>query len=142
MLNPAPFPPEPLPEVLLKCLTLITPNETEAAMMSGIEVTDDASALQAIRNIQTKGVQNVIVTAGSKGAFTTEGDRLVCIPSERVQAVDTTAAGDTFCGALCVGLSEGLTLGDAIRFANHAAAISVTRMGAWQSIPHRNEIDL
>lgn len=140
VLNPAPFPPEPLPDALLKNVSLLTPNETEAAMMSGIEITDQSSMLRAIRTIQDMGVKNVIVTAGAKGAFTAEADKLVCIPPVKVQAVDTTAAGDTFCGALCTSLSEGRTLTEAIRYANCAAAVSVTRMGAWQSIPHREEV--
>ena len=99
VLNPAPFPKEPLPAELLALVDIITPNETEASMMAGISVTDEASALQAILKIQATGIKQVILTAGSKGAYTTEADRLVCIPSERVRAVDTTAAGDTFCGA-------------------------------------------
>lgn len=140
VLNPAPFPGEPLPAELLRYTTLITPNETEAAMMSGVQVTDDDTALLAIRSIQEKGVESVIVTAGAKGAYTLDGDRLVCIPPTRVEAVDTTAAGDTFCGALCVALSEGLALAEAIRFGGKAAAVSVTRMGAWRSIPHRKEL--
>lgn len=85
-------------------------------------------------------MQRVILTAGSKGAYTEEGGRLICIPSFKVTAVDTTAAGDTFNGALCVALSEGQLLSDAIRFANKAASISVTRMGAWRSIPRRVEL--
>ena len=140
VLNPAPFPKEPLPDELLRCLTLITPNETEASMMSGLQVTDEGTALQAIRCIQAKGVRNVIITAGAKGAYTADGNGLVCIPPTRVEAVDTTAAGDTFCGALCVALSEGQALGEAICFANKAAALSVTRMGAWRSIPYRKEL--
>ena len=140
VLNPAPFPPEPLPAELLQCLDLITPNETEASMMSGVQVKDEATALEAIRAIQAQGVQRVILTAGSKGAYTEEGGQLICIPSFKVTAVDTTAAGDTFNGALCVALSEGQPLSDAIRFANKAASISVTRMGAWRSIPRRVEL--
>ena len=140
VLNPAPFPPEPLPAELLQCLDLITPNETEASMMSGVQVKDEATALEAIRAIQAQGVQRVILTAGSKGAYTEEGGQLICIPSFKVTAVDTTAAGDTFNGALCVALSEGQLLSDAIRFANKAASISVTRMGAWRSIPRRVEL--
>ncbi len=140
ILNPAPFPKEPLPRELLSCLDLITPNETEASMMSGIQVVDEASADKAIRAIQQLGVSNVIITAGGKGAYTLIDGKLVCLPASRAQVVDTTAAGDTFCGALCVALSEGLALPDCIRFAHRAAAISVSRLGAWRSIPHRDEI--
>lgn len=141
VLNPAPFPKEPLPAELLALVDIITPNETEASMMAGISVTDEASALQAILKIQATGIKQVILTAGSKGAYTAESGLLVNIPAVKTEVVDTTAAGDTFCGALCVALSEGNGLTGAIRFANRAAALSVTRRGAWMSIPKRGEID-
>ena len=141
VLNPAPFPKEPLPAELLALVDIITPNETEASMMAGISVTDEASALQAILKIQATGIKQVILTAGSKGAYTAESGSLVNIPAVKTEVVDTTAAGDTFCGALCVALSEGNGLTGAIRFANRAAALSVTRRGAWMSIPKRGEID-
>lgn len=140
VLNPAPFPKEPLPQELLALVDIITPNETEAGMMAGVSVVDEASALQAIRNIQALGVKHVILTAGGKGAYTVADGTLVNIPAIKTEVVDTTAAGDTFCGALCVALGEGKTLENAILFANCAAAISVTRRGAWRSIPKRGEI--
>lgn len=140
VLNPAPFPKEPLPVEFLKNLDLITPNETEASMMSGVQVKNEATALQAIRAIQALGVKNVIITAGSAGAYTEKDGQLLRIPAFKTEVVDTTAAGDTFCGALCVALSEGRSIKDAICFANKAASISVTRMGAWRSIPQRAEI--
>ena len=140
VLNPAPYPKEPLPSELLQLVDIITPNETEAAGMSGIKVTDEASALQAIREIQKQGVGTVIITAGASGAYTTIEGQLVRIPTTKVEVVDTTAAGDTFCGALCVALSKGTDTIEAIRFANKAAALSVTRIGAWMSIPFEKEL--
>lgn len=141
VLNPAPFPKEPLPQNLLEVVDVITPNETEAAAMSGIEVNDDASVLKAMQTIRTKGIAQVIMTAGSRGAYLLDAGNLVRIPTAKTQVVDTTAAGDTFCGALCVALSEGLNMQEAVRFANRAASLSVTRLGAWRSIPHRSELE-
>jgi ribokinase len=82
----------------------------------------------------------VVITAGSAGAYTEENGELQHIETFKTQVVDTTAAGDTFCGALCVAISQGKTLKQAIRIANKAASVSVTRMGAWRSIPHKEEI--
>ena len=140
VLNPAPFPKKPLPSELLRNLDLITPNETEAAAMSGVEVKDESSAMRAIREIQKLGVERVVITAGSSGAYTEERGTLIHVPAFKTKVVDTTAAGDTFCGALSVALAQGKALVDAIRMANKAASISVTRMGAWRSIPHVNEV--
>ncbi len=140
VLNPAPYPKEPLPIELLELVDIITPNETEAAGMSGVKVIDEDSALKAICEIQKQGVGNVIITAGASGAYTSTEGQLVRIPSEKVEVVDTTAAGDTFCGALCVALSKGTDMVQAIRFANKAASLSVTRLGAWMSIPYEKEI--
>ena len=140
VLNPAPYPKEPLPIELLELVDIITPNETEAAGMSGVKVLDEESALKAICEIQKQGVGNVIITAGASGAYTSTDGQLVRIPSEKVEVVDTTAAGDTFCGALCVALSKGTDMVQAIRFANKAASLSVTRLGAWMSIPYEKEI--
>ena len=140
ILNPAPFPPEPLPEELLRHVDIIIPNETEAQGMTGIEVTDDASVLAAIRAIQARGVGQVIITVGKRGAATMLDGQLATIPTFPTKAVDTTAAGDTFCGALCVALSRGYKLQEAIRRANKAASISVTRMGAQPSVPTADEV--
>lgn len=140
VLNPAPYPKEPLPIELLELVDIITPNETEAAGMSGVKVIDEDSALKVICEIQKQGIGNVIITAGASGAYTSIDGQLVRIPSEKVEVVDTTAAGDTFCGALCVALSKGTDMVQAIRFANKAASLSVTRLGAWMSIPYEKEI--
>lgn len=140
VLNPAPYPKEPLPSELLELVDIITPNETEAAGMSGIKVVDEDTAFEAISAIQRQGVGMVIITAGASGAYTIIKGQIIRIPSTKVEAIDTTAAGDTFCGALCVALSKGADTVEAIRFANKAASISVTRIGAWMSIPYEKEI--
>ena len=140
VLNPAPYPKQPLPVELLEMVDIITPNETEAAGMSGVKVTDEDSALEAICEIQRRGVGKVIITAGAAGAYTSLEGKLVCIPTVKTEVVDTTAAGDTFCGALCVALSKGTDIVEAIRFANKAASLSVTRIGAWMSIPYEREL--
>lgn len=139
VLNPAPA--APLAPSLLKLVSIITPNETEAEFLTGIKVTDTASAEAAARVLLGKGVKNVIITLGSKGAYLCNAETSELIPSRKVKAVDTTAAGDTFNGALAVALGEGRALPDAVRFANAAAAISVTRLGAQPSAPARAEIE-
>lgn len=141
VLNPAPFPKDALPKEFLKNVDIITPNETEAGAMSGVHVCDETSALQAIEAIQKLGVSKVVITAGSAGAYTVVNGKAVCVPTYKTKVVDTTAAGDTFCGALCVSLSEEKDITSSIAFANKAASISVTRMGAWRSIPHREELN-
>lgn len=141
VLNPAPFPKDALPKEFLKNVDIITPNETEAGAMSGVHVSDETSALQAIEAIQKLGVSKVVITAGSVGAYTVVNGKAVCFPTYKTKVVDTTAAGDTFCGALCVSLSEEKDITSSIAFANKAASISVTRMGAWRSIPHREELN-
>lgn len=138
ILNPAPA--QALSDELLSHVYMIVPNETEAELLTGIKVIDAETAQQAADILSEKGVEVVLITLGSKGAFVKEKDRSYVIPSQKVQAVDTTAAGDTFCGALCVGMSEGMSLEQSVRFANQCAAISVTRMGAQSSVPYRKEI--
>lgn len=139
ILNPAPA--LSLPAKLLQCVSLLTPNETEAGFLTGIAVTDKASAAQAAERLRAKGVATVIITLGSAGAFVADGSVREIVPGFRVTAVDTTAAGDVFNGALSVALGEGQTLIESVRFANAAAAISVTRLGAQPSVPDRKEIE-
>lgn len=140
ILNPAPAPAKALPEELMANVDIIIPNETEAEIISGIEIKDGESELKAILKIQSMGVKTVIFTLGADGSLVCEDGKCDKVPSFKVKAVDTTAAGDTFCGALCVALSEGKGMIEAVRFANRAASISVTRMGAQQSIPTRDEL--
>ncbi|QIP15947.1 ribokinase [Spirosoma aureum] len=138
ILNPAPA--QPLPADLFPHLFLITPNETEAELLTGIRVTDSATAEQAAWKLRDMGVKNVVITLGSKGAYLYEQQGQV-IEAPPVKAVDTTAAGDCFNGALAVALSEGKPLPDAVAFACKAASLSVTRMGAQASVPYRHEME-
>jgi ribokinase len=139
ILNPAPA--RQLSEDLLRSLYLITPNEVEAELLTGIKVTDPISAEKAAEKLLAKGVKNVIITLGAAGAFLLSGKTRKIIPVVPVKAVDSTAAGDVFNGALAVAISEGWELEEAVAFANKAASISVTRMGAQASAPFRKEID-
>lgn len=138
VLNPAPA--AGLTDELLRNLYLITPNETEAELLTGIRVTDEQSALKAATILHEKGVEIVIITMGAAGAFLLADGRFEIIKAPKVDAIDTTAAGDTFNGSLLVALSEGKTIQESIAFANKAAAISVTRIGAQSSVPFRKEI--
>lgn len=138
ILNPAPM--NEVSVELLKNLYAITPNKTEAELLSGISVNNIEAAKKAVKIICDKGVDNVIITLGSQGALIYESGEYVMVDAEKVQAIDTTAAGDVFNGALVVSLSQGKSLLEATKFACKAAAISVTRIGAQSSIPYRNEL--
>jgi ribokinase len=138
ILNPAPA--QKLPDELLSGLFMITPNETEASLLTGISVVDEATASQAAQIFLGKGVKNVVITMGSSGAFILSNGISKMIPVKAVKAIDTTAAGDVFNGALAVAVSNGKSLEEAVIFANKAAAISVTRMGAQPSIPFSKEV--
>jgi ribokinase len=140
ILNPAPA--QKLDDELLNGLFLITPNETEASLLTGITVTDEATASQAANIFLSKGVQNIIITLGKRGAWFQNNNMKLKIDAPVVKAMDTTAAGDTFSGALTVALTEKIDWEQAIKFAVKAASISVTRMGAQASVPYRNEMDL
>ena len=137
ILNPAPA--HPLSPSLLKHLYMITPNETEAEMISGVKITDRESAVKAACILSEMGVENVIITLGSKGALVYGAEEADFVPALKVEA---TAAGDVFNGALTVALSEGRSQLEAVRFACKASAISVTRVGAQSSVPYRSEVDI
>jgi ribokinase len=138
ILNPAPA--RPLPDELLQRVSILTPNETEAELLTGARVDSEATAARAADRLLAKGIPTVIVTLGARGAPVTTREGQELVPGFPVQAVDTTAAGDVFNGALAVALAEERPLADAVRFANAAAAISVTRLGAQPSAPMRKEI--
>lgn len=140
VLNPAPA--CPLPEEIFKSIDLFIPNETELSTFSGIPVTSKEEAEKAAAAMQAKGVGRLIVTMGSKGALICEGGLSVFVPAHKVKAVDTTAAGDTFCGALCVAISEGKSLKEAAEFACAASALTVQKMGAQNSIPYRKDLNI
>ena len=139
ILNPAPA--ATVSENILSKLYLITPNQAEAQTLTGIEVKDEVTANLAAQVLCSRGVDRVVITMGSLGAYLYEDGKGVIIPAKRVAAVDTTAAGDVYNGALCAALAEGMTLVEALSFATKASAISVTRVGAQPSVPTREEVD-
>ena len=139
ILNPAPA--QSLPDELLRSVSILTANESEAQILTGTRINGSHAAEEAAKQLLRRGARTVILTLGAKGALiaTREGTQLV--PGFLVKAVDATAAGDVFNGALAVALTEGEELEQAVRFANAAAALSVTRMGAQPSAPMRGEIE-
>lgn len=139
ILNPAPA--RSLSAELLRSVSILTPNESEAELMTGVKVRNLAGAKRAARALHRRGVKTVIITLGERGAFVSSKSVCGPMPSFRTKALDTTAAGDVFNGALAVGLAEQMDLRAAIQFANAAAAISVTRLGAQPSAPKRKEIE-
>ncbi|HMK25910.1 MAG TPA: ribokinase [Chitinophagaceae bacterium] len=139
VLNPAPA--IALPDNLLKNISILTPNETEAEILTGIKVSDMISAEKAARVLHNKAVETVIITLGSMGALVLHEDIVTHIPAMKVVATDTTAAGDVFCAALVVGITEGRNIVEATEFACKAASLSVTKLGAQASAPYRKEVD-
>jgi len=139
ILNPAPA--TDLPNELLEKLTILTPNESEAELLTGIKVVDQASAEKAAKKLQNMGVQKVIITMGKAGAYVLSDGFSGIVSGYQVDAVDTTAAGDVFNGALSVAIAQDKPLNEAVKFANAAAALSVQKLGAQPSAPNRAEID-
>ncbi len=138
ILNPAPA--SHLSDELLKNIYMLIPNEIEAAFLTGININDEEAAKHAALVLKGKGVEVVIITMGASGAFVLNDEIAEMIKAPKVVAIDTTAAGDTFCGALVAQLSKGYNMKEAVVFANAAAAICVTRMGAQCSIPSEKEV--
>lgn len=139
VLNPAPA--FPLSDSLLKNISILTPNETEAEILTGIKVTDIVSAKEAARILYDKGVSTVIITLGSLGALVLHENVFTHVTTLKVNAIDTTAAGDVFNGALVIAITEGKDIIEATKFACKAASLSVTKLGAQASAPYRNEVD-
>ncbi len=139
ILNPAPA--QVLSNDLLKKLWLLTPNESEAWLLTGIKVVDNASAQQAAEALLQKGVQNIIITLGENGSLLCNENGVKHYKAFKANAVDTTAAGDVFNGALAVAMTQGKPFEEAIPFGSAAAAISVSRKGAQTSIPYLNEVE-
>jgi ribokinase len=139
ILNPAPF--AALPDEIFRYISLFIPNETELASFSGMPVRDVPTAVAAADVLFAKGVGKMIITMGSKGSLILDGGEPRFIQARRVKAVDTTGAGDTYCGALCVAIAEGKTLPEAAEFASAVSALSVTKMGAQTAMPKRVEAE-
>lgn len=139
ILNPAPA--QPLDDDLLKCVSILTPNESEAELLTGIPVDSPQAAQKAADALRAQGVNVVIVTMGENGALLSTQNASAFVPAFKVDAVDATAAGDVFNGALAVAVAEGAPLPRAVRFASAAAALSVTKLGAQPSAPTRAVIE-
>ena len=139
ILNPAPA--QKLSDDLLKHIDIITPNETEAEYLTGIKVLTEQDAEQAAMILHNKGIETVIITLGSKGAWVSSAQQGTIIAGFKVKAIDTIGAGDTFNGMLVTGLLEGKTLEQAVIYAHAAGALSVTKPGAQTAVPFRNEVE-
>mgnify|MGYP004483059693 FL=1 len=139
IVNTAPY--SPVTDEFLSGCYLVTPNEVEAEELTGICVSDLESADKAAKVFKDKGVQNVVITLGSRGVYVNEDEKSEIVPAYKVNAIDTTGAGDAFNGGLLTALSEGKTISEAARFANALAAISVQRIGTTPAMPTRAEID-
>lgn len=139
VLNPAPA--AQIPEDLYSKIDIVTPNETEVQVLTGIEIKNEADARRAAKVFHARGVQNVVITLGEMGAFGSDGKRDELLPRIPVKAVDTTGAGDAFNGGFAMALAEGFHLFDAMRYGNVTGALSVTKLGTAPSMPARAEID-
>jgi ribokinase len=139
LLNPAPA--RALGEDILKRVSYLTPNETEAEILTGVTLIKKSDLAKAADILLAKGMKAVLITLGAKGVYVATPEKKEVVPAFRVIPVDTTAAGDAFSGALAVALAEGKTLAEAARFANAGAALSTTKMGAQPSLAQRAEID-
>lgn len=139
VLNPAPAH-EIMPE-LLQYTDVIAPNETECALLTGIELTDEDSMLKSADYFRERGVKHLLITLGDRGVFYSTPDDHGLVPAFKVKAVDTTAAGDTFIGALCSQLEKNLAnVEDSLRYAQRASSLTVQRMGAMPSIPTGEDV--
>lgn len=139
VLNPAPY--QKLPEELLSLCDIITPNQTEARQLLGLPSDSPLPDEEIARSLHKLGVKTVIMTLGEDGAMIVSNDLDCKIPGIKVNAQDTTGAGDTFTGALCCALAEGKSMVEAVSFANVAAGLAVTKYGVIDSIPYRHEVD-
>lgn len=141
ILNPAPAPAAPLDPNMLRYVSYLTPNETEASRLSGINVSDEKSARLAADKLMSYGTENVVITLGSKGALACNRDEKTLVPAFQVDARDTTAAGDAFNGALGVAIGYGKPLKQAVIEACAAGALATTKIGAQPSLPMKKEVE-
>lgn len=138
VLNPAPY--QALPDSLYKQIDYLVPNEHEAFDMTGICPDSEENCIKAVQMLRQKGIANVIITLGEKGCVYNDGESITFCPAEKVTAVDTTSAGDSFIGAVVTKLQEGCPISQAVRYGTKVAAITISRPGAAKSIPFRHEI--
>lgn len=141
VLNPAPTPPEGIPDELMALVDMLTPNEIEMKFLTGIDIVDMDSFTKASGILHDKGVKQVICTVGSKGAYYSNMGKVYFQKAYEVKAVDTTCAGDSFNGAIIAKLQEGEDILQALDFAAKVAALTVTKKGAQDSIPTRDEVE-
>jgi ribokinase len=140
ILNPAPA--CHLPDAVLNGLYLITPNHTEVEILTGITISDEITCEKASQYLKIKGVQNVIITLGSKGAYVSSDKFTGMVNTCEFKVVDTTGAGDAFNGSIALALSQDLELEAAVGYANLVAGLSVTKLGAQASIPYPSEVEM
>jgi ribokinase len=138
-LNPAPA--KALPEELISLTDYLIPNETELSLLSGMEVNDNSSVERAAKSLLARGVRNVIVTLGSKGALIVTSTQITRIESYRVNVMDTTAAGDAFIGGFAFSLLQNKSPGEAVRYACACGALATTKFGAQPSLPTKEEVE-
>jgi len=141
VVDPAPVPHDGLPQALYELATVMTPNETETEKLVGIRPHDQDSAAEAAQIFHARGLKNIIIKLGARGVFWSTGSENGFVPPFRVTAIDSVAAGDSFNGGLATALAEGLSLGDAVRFAAACGALATTRNGAAEAAPTREEVD-
>ena len=139
ILNPAPA--REIPDTFLDLVDILTPNESETEILSGISATTEKEAKEAARILMDKGVETVILTLGSRGSLLLTATVESFFPTNQVDVVDTTAAGDAFCGALAASLANGSTIEEAVKTGNGAGALAVTKLGAEPSLPKKADLD-
>ena len=139
LLNPAPA--REIPDSFLRLVDVLIPNEIETEILSGMKTTTNDQAIEAARALTSKGISTVILTLGHRGALLLTDEIEKRVPGFAIEAVDTTAAGDAFCGALATSLAQGSTIEDAIWVANAAGALAVTKIGAEPSLPKKEDLD-
>ena len=140
ILNPAPA--CEIPDALLSLVDIITPNESETEILTGMPTETDNQAIEAAHLLLSKDIETVILTLGSRGSFLLTKKMEKLIPAFSVEVVDTTAAGDAFCGALAASLAHGINIEKSVKIANAAGALAVTKLGAEPSLPSREEIQI
>ena len=139
LLNPAPA--REIPDSFLRLVDVLIPNEIETEILSGMKTTTNDQAIEAARALTSKGISTVILTLGHRGALLLTDEIEKGVPGFAIEAVDTTAAGDAFCGALATSLAQGSTIEDAVWVANAAGALAVTKLGAEPSLPKKADLD-